>query len=741
MIDREAVPLAARLRLIELGDQLEDRWRAGERLDPEELTAGEPEEFRPFLLRELQELQRELSESPADTPRDPVTRRIEPVRPGQTIGGYELLEEIGRGGMGVVFRARQVKLGGRIVALKCIRPDFLDGVPARKRDEAVQRFRAEAAAAAALTHDHLVTVHEVDEDAGVLFYSMRYIDGGSLADLLRDGPLSGDRAAALLEPVARAVQVAHDHGILHRDLKPGNILLDRAGRPFVADFGLAKQLEPLRAEATQSRAELGTPEYMSPEQARGDTAIDARADVYGLGATLYQMLTGRPPFRANTPVGTLYRVLHDRPVPPRRLNPAAAHELEQICLKCLAKFPRQRFASAAALADELRRFRDGRPTNTRFHLARRRFLRAAVWVGPAVTLAIGAAATQPWFSAREIGTGDGERPPEPAKVGASFHTGGARDPGHELALMRDGTLVGFGGDRRLRRWDLATGKLLQESPPLDVAELFEAALSGDGHRLVVKDQGGDDPKIRIFDTTTRQVIDTVPAHGISRFVFEPRTIAISSDGRRVAHGGQLADKPDSAAEVRLWQDGKQSKDPVWRDHRLFNVQFSPDGTQLAITGIFEPKVKGGAVDLMVDVYQLPAAGPPKPLWHKALIDESPLGLAWSPDGTILVGGDQGGLTRFPDGAHRKWKKASETIPNFHVSRIEFDHTGDYFTCYGFELIPGRIKGTRWLAVFETKNLRLIREWPIDPPVTGPALFSSARTLIYGTKDGLRTLEW
>jgi eukaryotic-like serine/threonine-protein kinase len=292
-----------------------------------------------------------------------LARRGPDVAVGSVLGEYELLEELGKGGMGVVYRARQGS-ANRVVAFKIIRPDRLADLPPANRREWLERFRTEAQAAARLDHPHVVTVYDVGEVGGCPYYSMRYVRGRSLADVLREGPVPGDRAAAYLEPVARAVHSAHAHGIFHRDLKPRNILVDGDGRPYVADFGLAKWREAAH-EVTHTGDWLGTPSYLSPEQAQDAAHVTAASDIYSLGATLYALLTGRPPFQAATVAETLHQVKYQDPVPPRRLNPAIARDLETICLKCLRKEPHKRYASAAELAEDLRRFQAGRPIRAR----------------------------------------------------------------------------------------------------------------------------------------------------------------------------------------------------------------------------------------------------------------------------------------------------------------------------------------------------------------------------------------
>ncbi len=267
-------------------------------------------------------------------------------------GDFDLLHEIGRGGMGIVYKARQLSLN-RIVAIKMI----LQGRFATPDD--VERFQREAQAAAKLEHPHIVVVHEVGRYGDQHFFSMEYVEGLSLAELARRGPLPPRRAAQYTQQVAEAVHFAHQNGVLHRDIKPSNVLIDNRGRARVMDFGLARHVDRSQ-QLTVTGQILGTPAYMAPEQItnrRGE--LGPACDVYGLGALLYELLTGQPPFKGRDCFETLMHVLDLEPTLPRHLNPNVPHELELICLKCLEKDPQQRYASAEDVTDDLARYLSG----------------------------------------------------------------------------------------------------------------------------------------------------------------------------------------------------------------------------------------------------------------------------------------------------------------------------------------------------------------------------------------------
>jgi serine/threonine protein kinase len=265
------------------------------------------------------------------------------------LGDYELLEEVGRGGQGVVFRARQKSLN-RIVALKVI------GLGQWATPAHLKRFRLEAEAAARLDHPCIVPIYEVDERDGQCYFSMKFVEGGQLDDVVKHAPISIRQAVELIAKVARTVHYAHEHGILHRDIKPGNILLDVKAEPHLTDFGLARLVES-ESTVTRTLEVLGTPSYMAPEQAAGNNIqLTSATDVYGLGAVLYQLLTSHPPFAGGTTYETIKSLLETEPRPPRLWNSKVDRDLSTICLKCLEKNPERRYSSALAVAEDLERW-------------------------------------------------------------------------------------------------------------------------------------------------------------------------------------------------------------------------------------------------------------------------------------------------------------------------------------------------------------------------------------------------
>jgi serine/threonine protein kinase/tetratricopeptide (TPR) repeat protein len=405
----------------------------------------------PDLTPELEDfLQDEAQFENVAAPLQAVGQAIALPPDGAHIGDYTLLELIAQGGMGVVYRAQQRSLG-RVVALKVLRAGRLADATER------QRFRLEAEAVAHLDHPGIVPVYDVGEHEGWLYFSMKFVDGGSLAaymdhvgwpDKLRSRQEMSARRAALLDlmiQVCDAVHYAHQHGVLHRDLKPGNILLDRQRRPHVSDFGLAKFVHGLAGPdatvpgrlsgpLTEAGAILGTPSYMAPEQASGHPdAVAVTADVYSLGAIMYELLTGRPPFREATPLATVRALMEREPVRPRSLRPSIDRDLQTICLKCLEKKPARRYETPRDLGEELRRCLRGEPIQAR---PISMLERSARWAGrhPARAsaaglgfMAIAGAIFGPWFHAHRMQLAAEEK--EHARVKAQKHA----DAGDELA--------------------------------------------------------------------------------------------------------------------------------------------------------------------------------------------------------------------------------------------------------------------------------------------------------------------
>ncbi|MCZ7636511.1 MAG: protein kinase [Verrucomicrobia bacterium] len=529
-------------------------------------------------------------------------------------GDYELLAEIARGGMGVVFKARQVSLN-RLVALKLMSAGTL------ATPELVKRFKAEAEAAASLSHPNIVPIHEIGEHQGQHYFSMGLVEGPSLREALAQvrgskvearrsqvevgGPRSevpSARAAAhsrfepreaaqLVATVARAVHYAHQRGVLHRDLKPGNILLDPNGTPHLTDFGLAK-LVAKDSTLTHTHAMLGTPAYMAPEQARGAAKdVTTAADVYGLGAVLYEALTGSPPFAGGTTFETIRQVLEREPRRPSVFNPAVDRDLETICLKCLEKDPGRRYSSAAGLAADLEKWLRHEPimarrtgTGERFRKwVRRRPAIAALTVGLALALILGlAGATWEWSraetSAREL-----RENLYAADIGLAFQAWQSDRVAYARDLLekwQPGSHADLRGFEWRYLYNLTRPQeefAFTNATPL-AGGVWGSALSPDDRFLAT---GSGDGQIDIWDFERRQHLQTLKgAPGISYVVY---SMAISPDAQTLASTG---DHVDQKFVIHLWDLGTFALKRVLRGHTnmLSGVAFSPDGRFLASVG-------------------------------------------------------------------------------------------------------------------------------------------------------------
>jgi WD40 repeat protein/serine/threonine protein kinase len=559
-------------------------------------------------------------------------------------GNYELLAEVARGGMGVVYKARLLG-ADRVVALKMILAgDFAAA-------GAVGRFRAEAKAAANLDHPGIVPIYDIGEAEGRPYFTMPLVEGGSLQQVVAAGPLPARAAARLVRQVAEAVQHAHERGVVHRDLKPSNVLLqpaaadgggaaagERAGGlvPRLTDFGLARAVAGAESGMTGTGDVLGTPGYMAPEQAAGRTReVGPRSDVYGLGALLYCLLTGRPPFQAATRLDTLVQVLSEEPVPPRRLNRQVPADLETVCLRCLAKELHRRYPTAKALAEELARFEAGRPVLARpmgrlergWRWCRRNPALAASLASVAGSLVLGIAVAS-WLAVRESEQADlaarregeareeKERADRQAEEATKARDEARRDAAEARRQKDAATRAAYAAqiaqaitEMQSGSPHLASAALEATQPELRGWEYGYLRRQAEGTPLVLRARGDAGPAVALLGS------------GSSLLAWSP-------DGARLA--------TDAGRTVRVWdaRTGKEVLRLEAGDGPVVNMAWAPDGARLA-----------AATGKGVWVWESRAGRRVAVLETK---DEDVTSLAWSPDGARLATGSQGGTLRVWD---------------------------------------------------------------------------------------------
>jgi WD40 repeat protein/tRNA A-37 threonylcarbamoyl transferase component Bud32 len=697
----DALSLARRVD--EVCDRFEIAWREGRQPRIEDYLGDATEPERSALLRELLLLdihyRRQRGETPqvedygprfpeldaewfADTraaeqaeadsvatiDESGTTAVIVPDMRGCTVGDYELESEIARGGMGVVYKARQKSLN-RIVAVKMILAGQLASA------EEVRRFLAEAENAASLDHPNIVPIHEVGSHGGQPYFSMKLIEGGHLGQRLYEFTSDPKAAARLIATAARVVHYAHQRGILHRDLKPANILLDSQRQPHITDFGLAKRIQG-DAGRTQTGVIVGTPCYMSPEQVAGQSkSLTTAVDVYALGAILYELLTGRPPFKAATPLDILLQVMHDEPVPPGKLRPRLDADVETICLHCLRKEPQRRYDSALAVAEDLERWLAGEPIQVRrpggwqraVKWVRRKPARAALAaVSIVAMLALFMAAAGMVYNAqlgevnsrledaiREVGQQraaltevngqltDALRTTETQKVEverqrtlAEHYLYGIRINQADRALQEgrieaalqllqtSGLAPSTGHHRPGFEWNYLLRRCQAELLPTPLnGRVMQVVCSGDGKKIAAASDAG---MVKVWDASSgRELL------ALSNIDW-PGSVAFSPDSRYLA-------APTADHKVRIWTaDGGQEVLALEGDGRpLHGVTFTADGRRLA-----------SAVWTMNRNWVIPADQPGGiHIWdtmtgRRLLFFSKPAGVIWalefSPDGKLLA---------------------------------------------------------------------------------------------------------
>ncbi len=608
-------------------------------------------------------------------------------------GDYELLEKVGEGGMGVVFKARQKSLD-RIVAVKMLRLGRHAGV------EFVRRFRAEAVAAASLQHPHIVAIHEVGSHEGQQFFVMDYIAGQSLARFVGNRPLPARQAAQLVRSIGEAVQFAHDHGILHRDLKPANVLVDTGGQVHVTDFGLARRLEG-DSELTLTGQVLGSPHYMPPEQAAGKRGlVSRRTDVYGLGAILYHLLTGRPPFLGEDLADTLQEVLNREPVSPRLLNPSVPRDLETICLKCLEKDPARRYPTVSAAVEELDRFLQDQPIQARpvgqwekaWRWCRRQPVRAGLILALLTVFMAGALGVLwQWQHAdrqrrrAEAGESYALRLAYVADMNLAFQAMESDNRGRALELLKrylpadksqiSSSSLQIQTDLRQWEWRHLWKRCESEAVQTLTNSLYQIgglAVSANGRWLV----SSTATNVMIWDLIARRATDRVP------ITASMGALDVSADGRLVACGE--ADMTELATDFNAVVYDTISRNIVARFRHptntlwLAQVVLSPDARVLA-TLDWEFGWKGDTGFVRLWTLETKHLLRSIPVWPGSSMFAGKL--RFSPDGQRLAIGQHNGQLNLIDWAtESQGINIDPPVANLPIKTLAFTPNGQHLLC-------------------------------------------------------------